>query len=240
MINQYDSQSGFFAVPNETPKKTPFYEFVKTLTPYALIILGYLGKMSRPVLYAMFVFAVIGVYYDAIAKRIKLVSTKLHNRGIVKANIKELRRLIVELGGFIDTSTNRGDNLPYIVEEIGRTNYERGARLHFPAPTIFHFQGYYLQQRIGANDLSVKQFYDAVAEFYSIISGYNSFAICPVYQVLTNDSQISSREKSLLNAFQQRWAAFLNDYLKFVKQLNGDFRSLEPLYIGISPPLPLS
>jgi hypothetical protein len=240
MINQYDSQSGFYAAPNETPKKTPFYEIIKTLTPTLLIIFGYLGKMSRPIFYGFAFLAVIGIYYDPISKRLGAMRDRFHNRTVVNNHIKQLRLLAEELATFLDISVNRNDRLQAIVDSINQRNFELTKNLRLPAPDIFHAQGYYLGMRIHYEHLNVRQFHAVFTEFYALISGYSSYAVCPVFRTLAQENLLNAYEKSQLNAFQQRWNAYIADYVKFAKQLNRDLHSVPAFSIGIGVPLPIS
>lgn len=242
MINRYDPQYiiGMQQEPDHSVKRPPVYEIIKTLTPILLVVFGYLGKMSRPVFYGFAALAVIGIYYEPMLKGIKSVTRKRHNRAVAKENMKQLRQLSDELANFLDISVSRSDNLQSIVNSISQRTIETTKNVHIPAPDIFHYQAYYLHKRIQSEHLSVEQFGDVVTEFYGLISGYNSYAVSPVFRILASENLLNAYEKSQLNGFHLRWVTYLGEYIKFAKQLNRDFRSEGSFSIGIGLPLPLA
>ncbi len=238
MINRYEPHFDFADEKHEQ-KRTPAYEIIKTLTPILLVVFGYLGKMSRPFSYGFACLAVLGIYYDPLTKALRWVRMTLHNRAVARGNIKQLRHLSEELTTFLDITINRSDGLQAIVNAISQRSVDLTRNVRLPVADIFHYQGYYLNKRIHEH-LSVKHFHDAVTEFYGLVSGYNSFAVSPVFQTLAHEHLLNAHEKSQLNAFQQRWVAFIADYQKFAKELNREFRSRASVSIEIGPPLPLS
>src|SRR6267142_528288 len=121
MMNRFEPQIDFFGSEQEEQrvKKPPAYEIIKTLTPFALIIVGYFSK-SHGLLYALAVIAVLGIYYDHVKHWAISSRTNAHNEKIAKANIRRVRVVSEELGHYFDLSWNRNDTLHGIVNSMGQ------------------------------------------------------------------------------------------------------------------------
>jgi hypothetical protein len=240
MINRFEPQFDFIGVEQEeqSVKRPPAYEIIKTLTPFALVVAGIYTK-SHGILYTLAGVAVIGIYYDHVKHWVVSYRINSHNRRVAKRNIKRLKVLSEDLGHYFDLSWNRTDTLHGIVNSIGQRDMLLPQKFGLPQVNIFHVHWHFLNERIQNERFNAKQFYAAAKELQSLISSYSAQAVHPAYGALAYEKSLTPNERSYLSAFQMRWVAFVNDYIKFVKELNKDFNNFEQLPIGVSLPLPL-
>jgi hypothetical protein len=224
----------------EVVKRPPAYEIIKTLTPTALVIAGFLSH-SHAILFSLAGLSVVGVFYDHIKNRLISIKGKSHNKNVVKGNLEQLRTFSEELGPFLDVQTNRSDTFQGIASEINRKCPQIQYRCPIPSVELFYQQWYFLNLRIQRDDFSPEQFHGAARELWNVLSGFSLHCVYRSYEAFAQySSAIDAQNKSQFNGFQQKWNAFGDSWLKFTKQLNRDLTGFQPIPISLNLPLPLT
>jgi hypothetical protein len=223
----------------ESLKRPPSYEIIKTLTPTALVVAGFLSH-SHVILFSLAGLSVVGVFYDQIRHAIIAVKDKSHNKHVAKRNLRQLRNFSEELGPFLDVQMNRSDTFQGIANEITRKYPQIQYRSPIPPVELLYQQWHFLNIRIQRDHFTPEQFHGAARELWNVLSGFSLYCVYRSYEAFAqHSSTIDAQCKSQFNSFQQNWTTFGNGWMKFTKQVNKDLRGFEPLPNHITLPLPL-
>ena len=113
-----------------------------------------------------------------------------------------------------------------------------------PEMGIFCAHWQFLSERIARDRISTSTFHELVGceEFSALLRGYANYCVMPIFGRFAAEMRDEARqhERSQLNGFQQRFAKFVTDYVRFSERLNVELRTSSALTIvAIYCPPPL-
>jgi hypothetical protein len=249
LANQFDSEIlGIGTLPQPEPK-VRITELISLLTPIVSLVLAR-GQTDRVrfwgIVGAGILIALIGTYRPVSAV-LRRFARRRHDSAVARNYGQEFRRFTREAGNFLDSNISRADSLSAILNQISQRlssqpqNSLLLALSRIPNTEIFRDRWYSFNARIQADKLAAKQFHAAVDELIAILRSHNSYCATPIFHTFANEYReiLMNNEKSLLNAFQQSYRAYLERFAGFIDRLNDDFRELPELSAMIALPKPL-
>lgn len=229
--------------PKQNEHKTPqlFDIISRLILPVAIVVAGIFRNLNVYLLVLFVILALIVTYYRRLAAFIRARRDKVHDGRIVAENLKQLRQLSREAGDYFDVSTSRTDSIPGIMQELGIRNHQAANAIHLPHLGIFQEHWKFLNHRIQNEKMNADDFHNAANELTSLVHLYNSYYVYPLFYTYAAELRevLSANEKSKLNAFQQKYVAFLTAYTKYITRVGEDFRTLPKLHAGMPFPNPL-
>lgn len=209
--------------------------------PVAVVIAGIFRSLNVYLLILFVILALIVTYYRALAAFIRRQRDKAHDRTLINDNLKQLRQLSKDAGDYFDISTSRSDSIPGIMQELGMRNHAAANAIHLPHLGIFQEHWKFLNHRIQNEHLNPDDFHNAANELTSLVQCYNSYYVYQLFNTYAAELRevLMPNEKSKLNAFQQKYVAFLTAYTKYITHVGEEFRTLPKLHAGMPFPNPL-
>ena len=152
----------------------------------------------------------------------------------------EFRHIVHGFAEFI--GTQRNDTLHQIVEREayqGRT--DQFMRHGIPEVAIWSSFHRHLLQRIDQKYPSTSEFKELVSEFNDLVGLYDNNCVARVFENSPPEfrERLAPEVRRSLNSFQQRFAAFLDNYAQYGTRLTASIPSFEGLYFAFSRPRPL-
>lgn len=159
-------------------------------------------------------------FWRPISIKIRTFIGRLPGHRAAKKSYPEFKAFVHNFGEFVDTQ--RQDTLHYIVEREayqGRT--DQFMRHGVPDIEILNTYYRHLIQRVDKPGFQMSRFREQLSEFNDIVSLFDSYCVVRVFEHSPQEfrERLTPEVKRSLNSFQQRFAAFLDDFTKYGKRL---------------------
>jgi hypothetical protein len=154
--------------------------------------------------------------------------------------LPELRRLARAFAEFVDNG--RADTLHYLVtNELCQHKQELLAKLSIPPLALFNQPSVYFSERASRHLAKARELQGTMMEFHWLVGSYCTFCVVDVFNRFPKDLEpaLTPQVKGSLNEFQQRFAAFLNQYEAFAKNLEQTRPAFQNLPRTFARPKPL-
>jgi hypothetical protein len=209
------------------PRHPSAFDLVtKLVLPVVLVLIANVQEQRARfwVLVGFALFSFVVSFYPLAASWARTRIQRRRDERIARRAFPELRRFVEQFGEFV--STQRGDTIHYVAQsEVCGGNSDRFKKLAMPNINLFHSFWANLSERAADQKPTSTNFKATNSELSSLVSSYNNYCICPVFEMLPQEfrSQLSDRSKSSLEACRERFVGFLNDYSKYLKHFDESF-----------------
>lgn len=176
----------------------------------------------------MLIVLICGFWGKSIIRNIKIYQEKRRYNKLAKHYFRNFKKLVLLFGEFAE---NRVDNnIQSIMHDIkNKTEFSQINVI----PALFIQQSYkYYQIHLTTSDETKDSLESLVTEFESILYMYDMLYINnPVYAIRTiGQDKLPKPNRESYNKARTKYVGFLNDYSKFAKVANDDFKDKEQTF----------
>lgn len=232
---------------NERPPKLTTFDVLTRLILPALTLVAVIVaqlQQQRVVLTLLLAFLFLSVavgFYAHLKAWLRDRVRERQNERLAKAAFPKLKTFSRKFGEFV--TPQRDDALHNIVfRELCSNNMQNFDRLHLPHIDLFQGFWSYLNARTEKAKPSLTNLLSLIAEFDNLVALYDIHCVMRLFEQFPQELQtlLTSRSKSSLESFRERFVAFLDDYSDFHKGLEESFarQGLQPRYSPRPKPLP--
>lgn len=216
---------------------------VPSLALIAFIIAQLLEQASGLLwgLLGLVILSIIGGLSPTIKGRMNRWLGTARDRRVARKAYPEFKRFLRQFQEFTDTTWGRTDTFHGIINEMQHQEAKIVERLQLVPPDIFHNRSYYLGCRAEKQTPNLTNFVLLVQETNAAVNAYSYHCVMIVFERLPQDvrRQISENARSSLEDFRQRFVHFLDEYAKYLRNLDESFGERRNIVFSFPRPKPL-